>query len=105
MFAQQPIISDREAEARVDNEAKGKARGERIEAYCKTIWGNDDYDLEIDNEENLYYAWVRKDHGTHYGPLLTDSCLSRPCHSADSACIELERMLAQMCKHVPSSKQ
>jgi hypothetical protein len=53
MFAKEPVISDREAKARADKEAKGKAQGERIEAYCKTIWGNDDYDLEIDNEDGL----------------------------------------------------
>lgn len=47
------------------------ARGQRIEAYCEIIWGQGDYDLELETDETDDYVTcmivVRKDLGTEYG--------------------------------------
>lgn len=35
---------------------RGESRGERITANSKIVWGNDDYDLEIDFDDSNYYS-------------------------------------------------
>jgi hypothetical protein len=73
------------------------ARGQRIEANCKIIWGSDsDYDLEIETDDwEFYSCHVRKDFGDSYGAPLTMTSL---CPSSEAAWNELDRMLALLAK-------
>lgn len=66
-------------------------QGRRIEDYCKIIWGNGDYDLDIETDDWVdYCCHVKKDFGTSFGPPLTMTGL---CRSENGAWNELERML------------
>ena len=73
----------------------GFARGQRIQDYCKAIWGDGYYELDVDTEDDHYYGYIRKELEDSYGPMLLDS---GRCGSIDEACNELERMLANECK-------
>jgi len=75
------------------------ARGQRIKANCKIIWGNDcEYDLEIDTDDYLnYMCHVKRDLGDSYGPPLTMTSL---CYSSEAAWAELDRMLELWAKQV-----
>jgi hypothetical protein len=73
----------------------GFARGQRIQDYCKAIWGDGYYELDVDTEDDDHYGYIRKELEDSYGPLLLDS---GRCRSIDEACNELERMLANECK-------
>lgn len=44
-------------------------RGQRIEANCKIIWGDGDYeiDIETDDWEN-WQCSVKRDYGDEFGP-------------------------------------
>ena len=83
-------------------------RGQRVEANCKIIWGDDsDYDLEIETDDHSEYAWlVRKDFGTSFGPPLT---MTNYYPSVEAAWTELDRMLSLLAKQVqrgtPMTKQ
>lgn len=75
------------------------ARGQRIEANCKTIWGSDsEYDLELETDDYItYICFVRKDFGDHFGPPLT---MTDVCPSDETAWAELDRMLELWAKQV-----
>jgi len=81
--------------------SEGALRGERIQAYCKILWGDCYCDIEFEAEDDDHYAFIRKDLGDSYGPLLLDS---ERCGSMDEASAKLERMLAAACKHFASKK-
>lgn len=67
-------------------------QGQRIQANCAIIWGNGDYDLDIERDDwETFWAVVRKDFGTSFGRPLT---LTRICRSEEHAWRELDRMLA-----------
>ncbi|KAM7195830.1 hypothetical protein V8F33_006479 [Rhypophila sp. PSN 637] len=67
-------------------------QGERIQANCKTIWGNDyTYDLSIETDDYVnHICFVRKDFGDSFGsPIAMTSC----CPSSEAAWAESDRML------------
>jgi hypothetical protein len=74
------------------------ARGQRIEANCKTIWGTDSvYDLSEETDDWInYICYVKKDFGTSFGPVLTLSI----CSSSEAAWNELDRKLDELAKHI-----
>jgi hypothetical protein len=64
---------------------------QRILASCETIWGKADYDLDLETDDWItYWAVVKKDLGTSFGPPLT---MTGACDSEDHAWRELDRML------------
>lgn len=67
-------------------------RGQRIQANCKTIWGDhNDYDLDVETDDYVNYAcYVKADYGLSFGPPLTATSL---CPSEAAAWAELDRML------------
>ncbi|KAH6988416.1 hypothetical protein EDB80DRAFT_730073 [Ilyonectria destructans] len=68
------------------------ARYQRIQANCAIIWGQGDYDIEIETDDRVdYQAFVRKDFGNEFGPPLAVTWL---CKSSDHAWRELDRMLS-----------
>ena len=71
------------------------AQARRIQDYCKAIWGDGSYDLDVDIEYDDHHGYIRKDLGDSYGPMLLDS---GRCYSIDDACDKLERMTADECK-------
>ena len=75
------------------------AQGQRIEANCKIIWGNDcEYDLDIETDDYVnYMCHVKKDFGDSFGPPLTMTSL---CRSSEAAWAELDRMLELWAKQV-----
>jgi hypothetical protein len=75
------------------------AQGQRIEANCKIIWGNDcEYDLDIETDDYVNYTChVKKDFGDSFGLPLTMTSL---CHSSEAAWAELDRMLELWAKQV-----
>jgi hypothetical protein len=79
-------------------------RGQRIEANCKIIWGNDsEYDLEMETDDYVhYYCFVRKDFGSSFGPILT---MTNVCNSSEAACTELDRMLELWANQVKAKRQ
>jgi len=67
------------------------AQGQRIQTYCKIIWGKGDYDIDVEIDDWVaYYAVVKRDFGTCVGPPLT---MTGPCSSTEQGWNELERML------------
>jgi hypothetical protein len=75
------------------------AQGQRIEANCKIIWGNNcEYDFDIETDDYInYICYVKKDFGYSFGPPLT---LTSLCHSSEAAWGELDRMLELWAKQV-----
>jgi len=74
------------------------ARGQRIQANCKIIWGNYEYDLEIETDDYVdYMCHVKKDFGDSFGSPLTMTSL---CPSEEAAWVELDRMLELWAKQV-----
>jgi hypothetical protein len=71
----------------------------RMEANCRTIWGNNcDYDFNVETDDYLHYmADVKKDFGLEFGPPLTMTAL---CPSSEAAWRELDRMLDLMATEV-----
>lgn len=66
-------------------------QGQRIQTNCQTIWGPGDYDVDVETDDwTSYYAVVKRDYGTSFGPPLT---ITGICHSEDHAWRELDRML------------
>jgi hypothetical protein len=73
------------------------ARYKRIEANCKIIWGDRDYDFEVEgggqcfaDDDVGFQIYVRKDHGTEWGPNLTMT----PLYKKEETCwSELDRVL------------
>lgn len=78
-----------------NQESDGFTRGQRIQDYCKAIWGDGYYDMEVDIEDDDHYGHIRKEFDDYYGPMLLDS---GRCGSINEACENLERMLANECK-------
>ena len=65
-------------------------QGERIQANCRIIWGEGDYDLDIYADDYEYYScWVKRDFGLSFGPPLTGTGL---CSSPEKAWNEFDRM-------------
>lgn len=80
------------------------AQGQRIQAYCETIWGKGDYTYDIDVETDdweTYQAFVKKDFGLEFGPLLTATGL---CNSSEHVYRELERMLGAWARQKQSGR-
>ena len=75
--------------------SEGAARAQRIRDYCKAIWGDGYYDIDVESEGDDHYGYIKKDLGDSYGPLLLDS---ERCGSVDEARDKLERILADACK-------
>jgi hypothetical protein len=64
---------------------------QRILASCEIIWGKGDYDLDVETDDWVtYWAVVKKDLGTSFGPPLT---MTGACGSDGHAWRELDRML------------
>lgn len=76
---------------------------QRIEAYCKTIWGaNKTFDITIESDDYYYYAcYVREDQGLDFGPFLT---ATTTCKGQNAAWHELERMLHLWAKQKGSNR-
>jgi hypothetical protein len=74
-------------------------RGQRIEANCKIIWGNDcEYDLDMETDDYVnYMCHVKKDFGVSFGPPLMITSL---CRSSEAAWAELDRMLELWAKQI-----
>ncbi|EGD95582.1 hypothetical protein TESG_03055 [Trichophyton tonsurans CBS 112818] len=68
------------------------AQGKRIQTNCEVIWGKCDYDIDLETDDNtMYWAVVRKDFGTSFGPPLFVTSM---CNSENHAFAELDRVLA-----------
>ena len=66
-------------------------QGQRIQANCKVIWGDGDYDFDI--ETNDWVNWqciVKINFGDAYEPLLT---MTQLYNSKERAYSELDKML------------
>jgi len=75
-------------------------RGKRIEGLCKIVWGECDYDFDVETDDwEEYWCIIRKDLGSSFGPPLTMTGL---CNSEDEAWNELERMLGLWATQVRS---
>lgn len=74
-------------------------RGQRIEAYCKIIWGAErSYDIEAEQHDDDYYFMViREDRGTSFGNPLTFTGFIK---GSDRAWNELEKHVASLAKAV-----
>jgi hypothetical protein len=69
-------------------------QGQRIQSNCRVLWGDEDYELDIEtNDWMTYHCHVRKDFGSHFGPPLI---MTGECNSSEKAGRELDRMLAAM---------
>jgi hypothetical protein len=78
------------------------ARGQIIQANCKIIWGDADYDLDVETDDWVTYSCiVKKDFGSHFGPPLT---MTGICNSEEHAWRELERMLDVWARQVQSGQ-
>lgn len=78
------------------------AQNERVQASCKIIWGEADYDFDLETDDWVTYAYVvRKDFGSRFGPPLT---MTGICNSETHAWEELERMLSVWARQVQSGK-
>ena len=71
--------------------ASTQTQYQRIEGYCKKIWGPFDFDIDTETDDHEYYMCVvKRDHGSSFGPPLT---LTTVCRGQNAAWHELERML------------
>jgi hypothetical protein len=78
------------------------ARGQRIQTNCKIIWGDADYELDVETDDWVTYTCVvRKDLGLHFGPPLT---MTGICNSEEQAWRELDRMLDVWARQVQSGQ-
>lgn len=78
------------------------AQGQRIQTNCKIIWGDADYDLDVETDDySTYTCTVKMDFGSHYGPPLT---MTGGCNSEEHAWRELDRMLGVWAKQVQSGQ-
>lgn len=70
---------------------------QRVQAYCKTIWGADRiFDIEVEEiDEGSYLIFVREDRGTSFGNiLLTMGCIKGYARTWN----ELERHVAELAR-------
>ncbi|KAJ9195779.1 hypothetical protein DTO164E3_6614 [Paecilomyces variotii] len=78
------------------------ARSRRILARCEIIWGKGDYDIDLETDDyTTYWALVKRDFGTKFGPPLTMTGL---CGSENAATRELDRMLGIWAQQVQSGQ-
>jgi hypothetical protein len=85
-----------------DPKPKEQTQYDRIQQFCKLLWGESDYgyDMPIETDDYInYHIYIRKHLGTSLGGVLTGA-IARG--SAERATNELERKLAIMCKHAIS---
>lgn len=71
-----------------------RAQRQRIEVYCKIIWGSDrDFGIEAEGvDDGTYFIFVREDRGTSFGNiLLTVGCIKGYARTWN----ELERHVAE----------
>jgi len=62
-------------------------QGQRIQNNFRALWGDGDYELDIETDDWLtYYCHVRKDFGLLFGPLLI---MIGGCNSSEKAWREL----------------
>lgn len=75
-------------------------QGQRIEAYCKIIWGADrSFDIEIEDcGEDFWLGFIREDRVTSYGNALVFT--PGAVEGQDSALNKLEGTVAKMAKAV-----
>jgi hypothetical protein len=77
-------------------------QGKRIQANCKIIWGDDDYNIDIETDDwTSYLGYVKKDFGFSFGPLLA---MTGFCSSREETWDELDRMLGVWAGQVRSGK-
>lgn len=77
-------------------------RGERIQANCRIIWGEGDYDLDLETDDwETYWAVVKKDYETSFGPPLI---ITEICPSDEHAWRELDRMLGVWARQIQSGQ-
>ncbi|KAF2117873.1 hypothetical protein BDV96DRAFT_405626 [Lophiotrema nucula] len=83
----------------MSTETQDLARGKRIEANCKKIWGaNKDFDFDVESDDyEFYFCYVREDFGDMFGRLLAATFSYR---GLEGAWNELDRMLRHMARHV-----
>ncbi|KAI1282510.1 hypothetical protein F5Y07DRAFT_241938 [Xylaria sp. FL0933] len=69
-------------------------KAERVQANCRAIWGNGNYDLECEGDHgNEFQCFVRQDYGLEFGsPLIMTMVMA----TTEQAWEELERMLSYM---------
>jgi hypothetical protein len=74
-------------------------RGQRIEANCKIIWGNDsEYDLEMDIDYfHVHYVCLS------FGEILLT--MTNECNSSEAAWTELDRTLELWANQVKAERQ
>jgi hypothetical protein len=66
-------------------------QGQRIQAYCEIIWGEGEYDINVETDDWVkLMGVVKKDFGSYFGPPLT---ITGICNSVEHAWNELDRML------------
>lgn len=72
---------------------------DRIQAYCKVIWGADrTYDIEAEEQlDEYYFIFVREDRGTSFGNMLAAAGIFRGYAHAWN---ELERYVARLAQAV-----
>ncbi|KAK1625368.1 hypothetical protein BDP81DRAFT_435653 [Colletotrichum phormii] len=80
---------------------------QRIEENCKTIWGDYDYEIDYETDDNeTFQYFVLRDYGSTFGSALAMTLL---CHSEEAAYRELDRMLriwaAQVRRGTPMTKE
>jgi len=76
---------------------------DRVEGYCKKIWGPMDFIIEYETDDYEYYAYlVKEDRGLSFGPPLTMTTL---CEGQNEALHELERKLYLWAKRVESKQK
>ena len=71
------------------------SEGERIESYCRIIWGEGNYDIDVECDDASYPKYIgviKRDFGLVLGPPLT---VTQVCDSSEQACRELDRMQVQ----------
>ena len=77
-------------------------QSQRIQASCVTIWGSGDYDIDVETDDwESYYAVVKKDFGSSFGPPLT---ITGICQSENHVWSELDRMLGLWARVVQSGE-
>ncbi|EED18754.1 hypothetical protein TSTA_124730 [Talaromyces stipitatus ATCC 10500] len=75
---------------------------ERIQSNCRIIWGPGDYDIDIESDDwETYYAVVKRDDGTSFGPPLT---MTGVCQSEEHTWRELDRMLDVWARQIQSGQ-
>jgi hypothetical protein len=77
-------------------------QGERIQNNCRAIWGDGNYELDIETDNWMdWYCYVRKDYGLSFGDLLW---MAGPCNSPEETWGELDRGLAARAQHVKAQQ-